>query len=226
MQTKYQYDALDRLVTFEATKPSSSQLFYMKDRLANRIQGSLQQTVMQHGDQALAQREQQTGSTKTSLLGSDRLGSVLNEFNAAQRRHFAYTAYGHLRPGNTLPSLLGFKGVHPDPLTGCYMLGNGYRMFSPILMRFISPDSLSPFGKGGVNAYAYCGGDPLNRTDPTGHAWFFPKGLDPIKGIKILLAGRPKNLEQRSPYFQHGPHLKTDILLLDITELREKEQPI
>jgi len=36
-------------------------------------------------------------------------------------------------------------------------------------MRFNSPDSLSPFGDGGLNGYAYCVGDPVNRSDPTGH---------------------------------------------------------
>jgi hypothetical protein len=36
-------------------------------------------------------------------------------------------------------------------------------------MRFYSADSLSPFGKGGLNSYCYCLGDPVNRTDPTGH---------------------------------------------------------
>ena len=35
-------------------------------------------------------------------------------------------------------------------------------------MRFNSPDSLSPFSVGGKNAYAYCGGDPVNRSDPNG----------------------------------------------------------
>jgi hypothetical protein len=37
-------------------------------------------------------------------------------------------------------------------------------------MRFLSADSWSPFGEGGVNAYAYCGGDPVNQVDPTAHA--------------------------------------------------------
>ena len=36
-------------------------------------------------------------------------------------------------------------------------------------MRFNSPDELSPFGDGGINSYAYCGGDPVNRYDPSGN---------------------------------------------------------
>jgi RHS repeat-associated protein len=67
-----------------------------------------------------------------------------------------------------LLSLLAFNGERPDPLTGHYHLGNGYRQFNPVLMRFNSSDSLSPFSDGGLNAYAYCVGDPVNRSDPTG----------------------------------------------------------
>ncbi|WP_412177811.1 RHS repeat-associated core domain-containing protein [Pseudomonas coronafaciens] len=48
-------------------------------------------------------------------------------------------------------------------------MGNGYRAYNPVLMRFHSQDSLSPFGEGGLNAYAYGEGDSVNRVDPTGH---------------------------------------------------------
>ncbi|KOP59696.1 hypothetical protein OX90_10025 [Pseudomonas coronafaciens pv. porri] len=65
-------------------------------------------------------------------------------------------------------SMSGFNGELLDSITGHYLLGNGYRAYNPVLMRFNSPDSLSPFGKGGLNAYAYCGGDPVNRADPDG----------------------------------------------------------
>jgi len=65
--------------------------------------------------------------------------------------------------------LPGFNGERVDPLSYGYLLGNGYRFYSPGLGRFYAPDSLSPFGSGGFNPYAYCAGDPVNHTDPSGH---------------------------------------------------------
>lgn len=69
----------------------------------------------------------------------------------------------------TLKTLLGFNGELFEPGTGHCLLGNGYRAYSPVLMIFIQPDSWSPFGAGGLNAYAYCEGGPTNLVDPTGH---------------------------------------------------------
>lgn len=40
-------------------------------------------------------------------------------------------------------------------------------------MRFISPDNLSPFSRGGCNSYAYCEGDPINYIDHSGHNRYF-----------------------------------------------------
>ncbi|WP_369790147.1 RHS repeat-associated core domain-containing protein [Rouxiella sp. WC2420] len=58
-------------------------------------------------------------------------------------------------------SALGFNGERHDPLGRGTHLGNGYRTFNSTLMRFNTPDSWSPFANGGINAYAYCLGDPI-----------------------------------------------------------------
>lgn len=86
-------------------------------------------------------------------------------------------------------NLLGFNGELCESLTGHYLLGNGYRAFNPVLMRFNSPDSLSPFGEGGINAYAYCKGDPVNSFDSDGHRMrrpSLPLGLSPHTAPTLL----------------------------------------
>ncbi|WP_338128265.1 RHS repeat-associated core domain-containing protein [Xenorhabdus bovienii] len=77
-----------------------------------------------------------------------------------------WTPYGE---GNSSSLPVGFNGQRADSVSGMYHLGNGYRTYNPVLMRFNSPDSFSPFGAGGINPYAYCLNDPINRLDPTGH---------------------------------------------------------
>ena len=116
-------------------------------------------------------------SRKTILLATDQQRSVLNALDAGRSHAIAYSSYGYRPRENGLLSLLGFNGEQPDPLTGQYHLGNGYRQFNPVLMRFNSPDSWSPFGEGGINAYAYCAGNPVNTVDPTGHTLEFLKPI-------------------------------------------------
>ncbi len=66
---------------------------------------------------------------------------------------------------------MGFNGQLHEPFGAWQALGNGRRIHNPVLMRFHSPDELSPFARGGINAYAYCGCEPVNRTDPSGRVW-------------------------------------------------------
>ncbi|MCE0915689.1 RHS repeat-associated core domain-containing protein [Pseudomonas sp. NMI760_13] len=110
-----------------------------------------------------------TITSNIALLATDRHGSVLRQHAVQASPPTPYTAFGFRPIANELPSVLGFNGQLQDLKTGMYLLGNGYRVYSPMLMRFLSPDSLSPFGEGGPNAYVYCSGDPVNAVDPSGH---------------------------------------------------------
>ncbi|POA19085.1 Rhs family protein [Pseudomonas sp. FW300-N1A1] len=167
--SRYSYDPLDRQTDCTLRTLPTLQRFYCKSRLATEIQGTLRTSVFQHDDQLLAQQRQQDGKVDTALLATDQQRSVLGACGLTGFHLLAYSPYGHRPAENGMLSLLGFNGERPDPLTGHYHLGNGYRQFNPVLMRFNSPDSWSPFGKGGLNAYAYCDGDPRNGIDPTGH---------------------------------------------------------
>jgi RHS repeat-associated protein len=166
---RYRYDPLDRLIDCSPSAQINTHRFYLKERLTCEIQGAIQRSIFRHDDQPLAQQQRQGGAIETTLLATDQQRSVLRMLDSTGPHPRAYTPYGHRPPAN---DLLGFNGERPDPVTGHYLLGNGYRAFNPALMRFNSPDSLSPFGEGGLNAYGYCAGDPINRADPTGHVSF------------------------------------------------------
>ncbi|MFR0674989.1 RHS repeat-associated core domain-containing protein [Enterobacterales bacterium AW_CKDN230030176-1A_HGKHYDSX7] len=92
----------------------------------------------------------------------------MNKVTFRSQGQRAYEPYGYCKALGSTAGLLGFSGVHVDAGTGNYALGNGHRMYNPRLMRFQSPDWLSPFDRGGANAYVYCLGDPVNRADPSG----------------------------------------------------------
>ncbi|WEK30721.1 MAG: RHS repeat-associated core domain-containing protein [Candidatus Pseudomonas phytovorans] len=87
-----------------------------------------------------------------------------------------YTPYGYLAKPTPMVSTLAFNGEHLEEMTQSYLLGNGYRSYQPMLMKFCQPDSLSPFRDGGINSYAYAGNDPVNYSDPSGHYRFFERG--------------------------------------------------
>lgn len=83
-----------------------------------------------------------------------------------------------LDPSSGYPADLDNAGAYPESVmgtalgadvgTGLLILGD-YRAFDPALGRFLQWDDHSPFGKGGLNGYAYAGNDPVNFWDPSGH---------------------------------------------------------
>jgi RHS repeat-associated protein len=97
------------------------------------------------------------------MPGTTVIGTTYSD-NEPQPIH--YNAYGYVSTNKTCASRLLYNGELF--LNGIYLLGLGYRAYSPTLMRFYSADEHSPFGDGGLNAYVYCLGDPVNWVDPSG----------------------------------------------------------
>ncbi|MNG92967.1 hypothetical protein D3C81_880870 [compost metagenome] len=106
--------------------------------------------------------------TRPHLLNTDLQRAAVMGLGPASSSRRAYTSYGYAPPLSG--PFTAFTGERCDFHTGCYHLGRGTRLYSPGLMRFSGPDPLGPFGRGGFNVYAYCVGDPVNKTDPTGHS--------------------------------------------------------
>jgi len=165
---RYSYDPLDALAG-RLSDSDGDQRFYRNGELATHVKGNQNSSFIRGGDALLAERQ---GST-TLLLAADGNNSVMREVTASAVNDCAYTAYGHRDPANPAAGKLSFNGEFTEAGTGWQLLGSGYRAYNPVLMRFHSPDNLSPFGEGGLNAYAYCDGDPVNMTDPTGHVGLF-----------------------------------------------------
>ncbi|CRI57467.1 RHS repeat-associated core domain-containing protein [Pseudomonas sp. CCOS 191] len=108
-------------------------------------------------------------------LMTDAKRSVLQAGGTQSPELRAHGVYGYHHRQAKGGVLSAFNGELDQPVTGLYVLGNGYRAYQPTLMRFFSPDSFSPFGAGGINAYAYVADDPVNGSDPSGHEGIFPK---------------------------------------------------
>lgn len=79
-----------------------------------------------------------------------------------------YAAYGE-RTNTTMQTQKGYIGERFDPETGLMYLNARY--YDPAFGRFISPDDWDPTKEGvGTNRYAYAENDPINKSDPNGHA--------------------------------------------------------
>jgi len=93
---------------------------------------------------------------------------------------YTYDPYGKPEdPTGTLASTLGahnplrYRGYVYDTETGLYYLQSRY--YDPEIGRFINADAFASTGQGilGCNMFAYCGNNPINRTDCTGQNYVY-----------------------------------------------------
>ena len=90
---------------------------------------------------------------------------------------YSYDAYGNCTSTGSNSELaeanpIRYRSYYYDSETGLYYLNARY--YNPAWRRFISPDSteyLDTDTPNGLNLYAYCCNDPVNRFDPSGHDW-------------------------------------------------------
>ncbi|MBD1597991.1 RHS repeat-associated core domain-containing protein [Pseudomonas sp. CA3A] len=118
---------------------------------------------------------------RARLLATDQADSVVVHGGSGRQ---AYLPFGY-SPLAVRRS--AFTGVYLETSPGAYLLGNGYRAYLATLMRFIAPDSWSPFGGGGMNAYAYCIAEPVNQVDRNGHSFmgFFSQVMGSTRSALI-----------------------------------------
>ena len=104
-------------------------------------------------------------------LARDGLGTVRAETSASGNtgKSFRFAAHGGLAQSfGGSPTILGYAGEYGDASGLTYLRS---RWYDPQVGRFLTSDALggSPELPATLNRYAYGEGNPITRTDPTGH---------------------------------------------------------
>jgi RHS repeat-associated protein len=184
-QTAYHYDGHAELAGLRDGNGTETLLFHDGYQIHHTVQDAQVLEVLHANGQAVAQTST-PDPAQARLLLTTAIGSVIGEARQGQLTTTGYSAYGE--NGDALAALLGYNGERREA-SGWYLLGRGYRAYSPRLKRFNRPDSMAPFDGGGLNPYAYCGGDPVRFRDPSGHVRDVPEYYYPPPPPKSSGAG-------------------------------------
>ncbi len=109
-------------------------------------------------------------------IQNDIIGIIDSDGNLVVK--YMYDAYGNIynmidNSGISLGTINPFRyrSYYFDNETQLFWVFSRY--YSPELCRWISPDSIEYLDSesiNGLNLYAYCGNDPVNKHNPTGHS--------------------------------------------------------
>lgn len=170
----YRYDGLGRRVSRAADEEGTIRYVYDDPRDAYRLTATIDPgggvTRYLYGGDGLLMAIARGGRrylVATDVDGTPRLvaaeGGPVVRLPATDS--FGRPLAGLARPA--LPLAVGFGGGLADPDTGLVRLG--VRDYDPETGRYTAPDP-ALFDGGDTNVYAYAGGNPVGRRDPTGLA--------------------------------------------------------
>ncbi|MHB1247544.1 MAG: RHS repeat-associated core domain-containing protein [Sulfuriferula sp.] len=168
----FKYDALGRR-TEKTVNGQTVQYLYDGDQAIAELQGSAIGATYLTGLQIDEVLARYSASGDRTLI-ADALGSVLAQTDGAGavQTQYSYSPYGETQTSGTDDgNPVQYTGRENDQ-SGLYYYRARY--YDPQLKRFISED---PIGLGGgVNQYAYVGGNPISLIDPKG-LWGFAGGF-------------------------------------------------
>ena len=206
----YQWDAENRLV--KITQGANVYEFTydgLSRRVAEMLNGTLTKRWVWDGTQIAEQRDA-TGSTVQRQYYSqgekriggtdagnyyytrDHLGSIreMTDSAATVRARYDYDPYGaRSKLSGNLDCDFGFTGHYYHAGSNLHL--TLYRAYDQDLGRWLSADPIGE--KGGLNLYAYCLGDPMNRRDALGlDVWIERASGDEPAAHQSLAIGDPK----------------------------------
>lgn len=172
----YAYNALGRLVRIEKRRSgyrlSVRFLLWDRESVIAEIDSSssglrkLSEYMTGGPDSPIAMETMAgDGAAMVTLFAMDATGSVLGTYSADELRAYRFDSWGVPSAWTQLVGRPGWKGMFWEgDSTRMYYARN--RWYDPEARRFASED---PIGiDGGINMYAFTGGDPVNYRDPSG----------------------------------------------------------
>ncbi len=189
---EYEY-GVDNLRDYSALTVSSSTLpfaackrYYFDDfeRNINTVNGAVSDLDYIFADGRLVALVRTSGGSKTCYGAlTDRLGSLMSLYTGGGIvQKFSYDAWGNRRDPLTGVALSSSEVASANSITGYGYTGHEHidefglinmnaRIYDPKIGMFISVDPQAG-SYPGTYPYTYCGGDPVNRVDPTGEDYW------------------------------------------------------